>query len=388
MNNTVPLQLKTKDYFAFARFLDRWIGGGFLFILGCVFRRRRTVPQDVRSVLMIKFDGLGDLVLVTGVARDLRAAWPRARLILLCGPFNYPLASLLSTFDQFVCLNVSRPFETLRELRRLAPDICIDLGEWSRIEALLAFFCKARWTIGFQTPGQFRHYAYDCRRPLRFDRHELDNYRSLLQPLNLPTGQLPCIELTDTARLRLPRFHPVMPYAVLHLWSGSAKWACLKEWPMERWQALARRLNERNLQVYLTGSRNDVPRATAFIANCRWSGVCMESVAGCELHDLIQLLRSARIVVSIDTSITHIAAALEAPVLSLHGHSSSKRWGPIGPRAEAVDTTCPGCGYMNWGADSDRQRAGLPCMEAITFEEVAGRVDSMLDRYAEATYRI
>ena len=152
---------------------------------------------------------------------------------------------------------------------------------------------------------------------------------------------------------------------------------------MERWQALARRLNERNIQVYLTGSRNDVPRATACIANCRWSGVRVESVAGFDLLGLIHVLRTARIAVSIDTSITHIAAALETPVLSLHGHSSSKRWGPIGPRAEAIDTTSPGCGYMNWGADSDRKRAGLPCMETIPFEEVAARVDSMLDKYAE-----
>ncbi len=388
MNNTSLSQHKTKDYFAFVRFLDRWIGGGFLFFLGCVFRRRRPVPKDVRSVLLLKFDGLGDLVLVTGVAKDLRAAWRRVRLILLCGPFNHSLASLLSTFDQVVCLNVSHPLETIRELRRLAPDICIDLGNWSRIEALLSFFCKARWTIGFHTPGQFRHYAYDCRRPLRFDRHELDNYRSLLEPLNLPTGHLPRIELTDTARLCPSRFHPVMPYAVLHFWSGSAKWACLKEWPMERWQALARRLNERNLQVYLTGSRNDVSRATTFVANCRWSGVRVESVAGFDLLDLIHVLRTARIVVSIDTSITHIAAALETPVLSLHGHSSSKRWGPIGPRAEAIDTTYPGCGYMNWGADSDRKRAGRPCMETISFEEVVARVDSMLDRYAEPSYKI
>jgi len=380
MNNMSPSQYKTKDYFAFMRLLDRWIGGGFLFFLGCVFRRRRPVPKDVRSVLLIKFDGLGDLVLLTGVAKDLRAAWPRVRLILLCGPFNHPLASLLSTFDQVVCLNVGHPLETLRELRRLAPDICIDLGEWSRIEALLAFFCKAHWTIGFHTPGQFRHYAYDCRRPLRFDQHELDNYRSLLEPLNLPTGHMPCIELTDTARLCLPRFHPVTPYAVLHLWSGSAKWARLKEWPFERWRDLARWLNGNGLMVYLTGGGGDQRRAEEFIATCQWADRRIESVAGLDFITLIRLIEKASIAVSIDTSITHIAAALGTKVLSLHGPSSSKRWGPIGPRAEAIDSSVPGCGYMNWGADSNRRKSRLKCMEAISSKDVIARVEAMLKK--------
>ncbi|MBU1733774.1 MAG: hypothetical protein KJ692_00860, partial [Verrucomicrobia bacterium] len=64
------------------------------------------------------------------------------------------------------------------------------------------------------------------------------------------------------------------------------------------------------------------------------------------------------------------------------------RWGAIGPKAQAINSTCPGCGYMNWGADSDRKRASLPCMETISFEEVAPRIDSMLDRYAKSPYKI
>lgn len=377
---------KTKDSFKFLRWLDRWAGGALLFALGLLFRRRRPPPGKVRTALMLKLDGIGDLVLATGVAKDLRASIPGVRLALLCGPFNLPLASLLSTFDRIVCLNMARPLTTLRELRKLAPDICIDMGNWSSLDALFSFFSKARWTVGFRTPGRFRHYAHDCHRPLRPDRHELDNYRSLLEPLNVPTGKPPCIELMEKARLSETRFRPVTPCAVMHLWSGSAVWARLKEWPEERWRLLGQRLNELNFMVYVTGSVNDEPRTTAFVHGCRWHGKRVESAAGLDMIDLVRLLSAARIVISIDTSITHMAAALAVPVLSLHGHSSSKRWGPVGPRAEAVDTSYPGCGYMNWGADSDRKRAALPCMETISFEEVAARVDSMLDKYPAPSY--
>lgn len=368
-----------KDHYRFVRLADKWLGSAALFALGLIGGRRRSVPAEIHTVILMKFDGIGDVVLVTGVARDLRAALPGVRLVLVCGPFNHPMASLLADFDELICLSLTRPWRSALAMRRQRAAVCIDLGEWSRVEALLTFFSGARWTIGFRTPGQYRHFAYDECRPLRFDQHELDNYRSLIQPLGIKTGSLPRIELTEQARRAPPAFAPATPFAVMHLWSGSAKWARLKEWPFARWQELARWLNARGFMVYLTGGGIDRNRAEEFLKTCQWPQRRLESVAGLDFIGLVRLLEKAALVVSIDTSITHIAGALGVKVLSLHGPSSSKRWGPLGPRAAAIDSPRPGCGYMNWGADSDRKRAQLKCMEAISCQAVLARVAELLN---------
>lgn len=375
-----PNQIKyvSKDRYSLMRGVDKWIGSAMLFMLGLIFFRRRPLPADIRTVVIIKLDGIGDAVLVTGVARDLRAALPGVRLVLFCGPFNYPMVSLLATFDEFVCFSLSNPWKSVMELRRKRADVCIDLGEWTRLEAFLAFFSGARWTVGFRTHGQYRHFAYDENLPLRFDRHELDNYRSLLQRIGIKTGHNPLIELTEQAQNMPATFVPLPPFAVLHLWSGSATWARLKEWPFERWRELARWLNDKGFMVYLTGGHGDRRRAEEFIATCQWKDRRIESVAGLDFITLIRMIENASIVVSIDTSITHIAGALGTKILSLHGHSSSKRWGPIGPRTESIDSPLPGSGYMNWGADSNRQKAQLKCMEAISLQEVVAKVATML----------
>ncbi|MFH0954258.1 MAG: glycosyltransferase family 9 protein [Verrucomicrobiota bacterium] len=371
--------MTAKDKYRFHRFIDKWFGSALLFLLGVIFFRKRPVPKSVRSIVLIKSDGIGDLVMVTAVVRDLRAALPGAQIILLCGPFNYPLASLLAGFDRIVCLKLSNPLRAVLELRRLKPDVCVDLGEWSRIEALIAFASGARWTVGFRTPRQFRHFAFDLALPHRRDQHEMENFKSLVQPLGIPTPHQPAIELTAEASAAAEGKKPATesPYAVLHLWSGSATWSHLKEWPFDRWRELARWLNGEGCAVYLTGSRADGERAEGFTSQCTWPGVRIRSIAGLDFLALIQLLKHASIVVSIDTSITHMAGALGTPVLSLHGPSSSKRWGPVGARAEAIDSTCPGSGYMNWGADSNPRLARLPCMEAITVGDVIGKVESM-----------
>jgi ADP-heptose:LPS heptosyltransferase len=376
-NQSRPL---SKDQYGLVRRADKWLGSALLFLLGFFFPRRRSPPADIRTVIIMKFDGIGDAVLVTGVARDLRAALPGVRLILVCGPFNYPMVLLLSAFDELVCLSLGKPWQSAMELRRLKADVCLDLGEWSRIEALLTFFSGARWTIGFNTRGQYRHYAYDACLPLRLDQHELDNYRSLVRKLGMKTGHQPLIELTSKAQKMPVTFTPRRPFAILHLWSGSATWAHLKEWPFDRWCELAQWLNNKGLMIYLTGGNGDKERAVEFIAQCQWDNLHMESVAGLDFITLIRMIEKAAIVVSIDTSITHIAGALGVKVLSLHGPSSSKRWGPVGPQAEAIDTPLPGCGYMNWGADSNREKARLKCMEGISTQEVIERVEAMLNK--------
>lgn len=369
-----------KDRYTFLRALDRWVGSLLLFGLGRC-RRKRKIPDRIERILILKIDGLGDLILLSAAVYDLRDAFPQARIILMCGPFNYPLASLMACFDEVVVFRPPNPWATLRALRALKPDICLDFGNWPRIEALIAFFSGARWTAGFNTPGQHRHYAHDHVMPLRFDQHEVDNYKSLLSTMGVAPLHPPTLELNAKAlrAIQMHRVNVVSPFAVCHLWSGSAKWGALKEWSLDRWCEVVRRLNTRGLAVCFTGGQNERERTEAFIASCTWPDKRLDNLAGLNFAAMLDLLRRAAIVISIDTSIPHLAAALGVSVLSLHGPSHSRRWGAVGPKAEAIDTTCPGCGYMNWGADSDRERAARPCMETISFAEVAERIDLILD---------
>jgi heptosyltransferase I len=84
-------------------------------------------------------------------------------------------------------------------------------------------------------------------------------------------------------------------------------------------------------------------------------------------------------VVSVDTGIMHLAAALDMPVIGLHGPTSSKRWGPIGRNAVAIDSSDPRAGYLYLGFE--RSVDPPPCMEAISYEKV---LDECLKRLEDA----
>jgi heptosyltransferase III len=100
-------------------------------------------------------------------------------------------------------------------------------------------------------------------------------------------------------------------YAVIHPFSGSAR----KNWPLEKYKQLARGL-ERRLEVRWCAGPEDPPLEGA----ARFD----------DLYSLACWLARARLYVGNDSGITHLAAAVGAPVLALFGPSDPEVWGPRG----------------------------------------------------------
>ena len=84
---------------------------------------------------------------------------------------------------------------------------------------------------------------------------------------------------------------------------------------------------------------------------------------------LARLLRRARVVVSVNTGVMHLAAILGTPTVSINGPNRNGRWGPIGPRAIGVEAPGEGCGYLHLGFNFDGE--ATDCMKRITVDMVA-----------------
>ena len=65
-------------------------------------RTIRTSPGLVNSILVLKLDHYGDFILATPALKELRQAYPDAKLTLACGPWNYGAAKELGIFDDIV----------------------------------------------------------------------------------------------------------------------------------------------------------------------------------------------------------------------------------------------------------------------------------------------
>ena len=343
------------------RALDETVGIGLLALVGAVRRRRPRVSAPQRIGLM-KTAGIGDMILLAAIARDVIDAFPEAEVVIFAGPENRDVARLVEG-ARTVELPTAKPWATIPLLRAQRLDVLVDFGQWTRLEGLYCAFSRARWTVGFRTDGQRRHYAYDATVEHSDAVHELENYRHLIATLGVQSRSDP--HFAPTADVPLPP----EPYVVFHLWPGGFR-SELREWPQERWRELAREFIDRDVAVVLTGGPGDVARTDAFVGVCADLGPRLVSVAGrYRVGQMVDVLARAQCVVSVNTGVMHLAAAVGTPTIALNGPTSSMRWGPVGPDVVCVDSDLEGCGFLDLGFEYDGRRTD--CMAGISVARVA-----------------
>ena len=99
-----------------------------------------------------------------------------------------------------------------------------------------------------------------------------------------------------------------------------------KQWPVERFRELARRIGPKALAVWGPGERELA------------EGIGAEVGPATNLRELARVLRDASIVIGSDTGPLHLAAALGTRVVGLYGPTNPARNGPYGQIANCVET--------------------------------------------------
>lgn len=345
------------------RLIDRTIGTVLVAACGALHRKRsREAPP--RRIGLMKTAGIGDMILLTAIAGDVIAAFPSAEVIIFAGPDNFDVGQLVAG-ARVVELSTAKPWVSVGLLRAERLDLLIDFGQWTRLEALLAVLSGASWTLGFETFNQRRHYAYDATVLHSNQIHELDNYRRLVAALGVESQAEPNFgPSTENSFTSLRQ-----PYVVFHLWPGGFR-SELREWPADHWLELTRRFVREDFSIVLTGGPTDMLRTKVFVQSCGDLASNVVSVAGqFRVPELINILADARCVVSVNTGVMHLAAAVGVPTIALNGPTSSRRWGPVGSEVVCIDSDFAGCGYLDLGFEYEGQRTD--CMNGISVGRVA-----------------
>jgi heptosyltransferase-2 len=114
-----------------------------------------------------------------------------------------------------------------------------------------------------------------------------------------------------------------------------AEYGPAKRWPTRHFAALATALHQSgDGEVWLIGSAADADAGTE-IAQLA-AGACRNLCGETRLDQAIDLIAGARLVVSNDSGLMHVAAALGRPLLAIYGSSSPAYTPPLSPCAKIV----------------------------------------------------
>jgi ADP-heptose:LPS heptosyltransferase len=194
------------------------------------------------------------------------------------------------------------------------------------------------------------------------DEHEVDRWCRLVAHAGWTADR------TDL-RLAVPSVPaPCSDAVVVHV--GAAYPA--RRWPPERFAAVVRHLVDGGADVVLTGSAEERPLAERTRELAGRTRVCV--LAGrTDLLRLAATVASARLVVSGDTGVAHLATAFGRPSVLLFGPTPPARWGPPagGPHTVLWHGDSPGDPL---GSQPDAN------LLRITVDEVVSAVDERLNR--------
>ena len=210
----------------------------------------------------------------------------------------------------------------------------------------------------------------------------LDRYGDVLQSQYIAEilCRLARVE-TNFARTEVPIVDPGEPVPDVLIATGGNRSA--KLWPLPYWRQVVDWCTRRGLSVGLLGS---VPAQQArFYHSVDAESALLEQTALVDLRGRFSLpavagaLRQARVCVSIDNGIMHMAAAAGAPTVAIFGGSPWRLWAPRAPQVQVLvpDDPCTRCeenGFRN-------EACLLPqhlCMLAVTPARVSAAIGQAL----------
>lgn len=297
-------------------------------------------PGTPRRVAVFRALQLGDMLCAVPALRALRAAYPRAEIVLIGLPwaedFAARFAHLLDGFRVFPGYpGLPEQSPQLRELpaflaamQRERFDLAIQMhGNGTITNPLVAAF-GARATAGFFEPGSYRP---DVARfiPYPDDVHEIHRHLRLLDALNItPQGEHLEFPVRDSDRyalhqLKMANGLTAADYVCLHPGSRSAR-----RWPVEQFAAVGDALAREGLRVVITGTAQEASLTRELASRMRLPAVDLAGQT--DLGTAAALLEDARLVVCNNTGVSHLAAALRVPsVVLIENPEEVARWAPL-----------------------------------------------------------
>ena len=293
------------------------------------------------STLVVAPSWVGDAVLSHPMLVRLKERDPAGRIDVLAPAWVLPVYQRMPEVSGTIVQPFGHGALKLGERRRFAKELprydraIVLPNSWK--SALIPWHAGIARRTGYI--GEMRWGLLNDARPL--DKKGLplivERYAALAQPAReefrrpLPPPRLTVDDAQRRATLRVLQLSGDRPVAVF---APGAEYGPAKRWPARHFAALARMLADRGMQVWLLGSKKDTD-ATTEIQRLT-NNLCVDLAGRTTLDQAIDLMSFAARVVSNDSGLMHIAAALDRPMAALFGSSSPNYTPPLSSNARVI----------------------------------------------------
>lgn len=309
--------------------------------------------STIHKILIVGPLWIGDMVMSHTLYQLLKKKNPEVEIDVLAPEWTKPLLDCMPEVHQAIAmpfkhgeLGLVRRHCLARTLRFNGYQQAIILPN-SLKSALIPFFAKIPKRTGWR--GEMRYgFLNDLRildkkkYPLMIERFMalgLPKVASLDKPYPLPHFSVNENEVHEVLQA-LNLSHTDKPLLTL---CPGAQFGPSKQWPPDYFAVVARHYLDKGFQVWIFGSAGDKKAADKI--QSKTNHACVNLAGVTNLRQAIHLLSLSRIVVTNDSGLMHIAAALDVPLVAIYGSSSPAFTPPLGEHVNILSTgiACSPC---------------------------------------------
>ena len=328
---------------------------------------------NINKILVIRVDGIGDLLNSTPAIALLRKNYPSAEITVLARPLNAPVLVGNPDVDRILMFDrdgkhsgILARLQFYRELRRERFQLAVAMqtAMWTHLVAFLSgatyrlgrYQKRFRSTLTHAWRGQYR----------KGETHEVDRNLELVRLICKDGGKRKLVfhlspDEIATAKAHLTACGVTPDTFLIGIHPGGSSFD--KRWPEKQYAELADRFARHyNATILLLRG----PEEAELVQNIQ---AAMQSDAITYAPETIRalgaMLSCCGLVVCNDSGPMHLAAALNVPTVAIFGPTDHVAWHPLSENASIVRRDMP-C----WPCSAHKCKIGWECTKKLPIEPV------------------
>lgn len=329
--------------------------GDVLFAAEKEFERsgfREEIPVGVQNILIVRLDAIGDMILTSGVLREVRANFPQARITLVCSPLVRPIVELCPYVNEILTFDkdaFNRDFAVMFEQiatfcrdnlwqKKFALSFSPQWGSDNLPAVLMMWLSGARERVGYGVHPYANWGVEPSAEDAALDNFlltknivppqeaisEVEHHFYLLQAIGIEINR-DNIELFYGAAdvlqacALLRDVPPNCKKVLLGIGAGFGS----RQYPAEKLLIALRVLAEKNLCFVIVGGQAELDDAN-FIENSLPHGKVLNLAGKTTLRETEAIIAQTDYYIGNDSGVMHMAAAAKIPCVVLYREAQDK----------------------------------------------------------------
>lgn len=312
----------------------------------------KKIPLKMTKILIVGPAWIGDMVMAQSLYRVLAKRYPGVIIDVLAPASSGAIVAHMPEVRRFIPLPIGHGKLHLWQRYRLACRLREERYQQAIVlpnsfkSALIPFWAKIPTRTGWR--GEMRYFILNDLRilnkkaiPLMVDRFiALGLEKRAVLPEDKP---IPSLEVSSQAVVIASQKQGIQHERPVAAFCPGAEYGPAKRWPIEHFVTLGKALIQKGRDIWLFGGPNDISITQAI---CNGIGMhCIDLGGKTSLPEAVNLLSLAEVVVSNDSGLMHIAAALKRPLIVIYGSSDPRHTPPLAQQVKilTLGLSCSPC---------------------------------------------